>query len=95
MLNPDGRLVSGTFLSFHFHCTFNSQNLTYLPPFSNPHPAFVAFQEVYGHLKIPQDFVIPRLDPWPVDSYDVQLGKVLQAIYDHGVWEVLLMHVNS
>ena len=33
------------------------------------YPAFVAFKEIFGHLRVPKDFIVPSEPPWPTDSY--------------------------
>ena len=58
-------------------------------------PAFVSFKNIYGHLKVPRDFVVPSESPWPEDSYDIQLGEVLRVIYDQGVWKEKLIRLGE
>ena len=33
------------------------------------YPAFVSFKQIYGHLQVPNNFIVPSEPPWPIHSY--------------------------
>eukprot|EP00471_Norrisiella_sphaerica_P001103 CAMPEP_0184484124 /NCGR_PEP_ID=MMETSP0113_2-20130426/5833_1 /TAXON_ID=91329 /ORGANISM="Norrisiella sphaerica, Strain BC52" /LENGTH=658 /DNA_ID=CAMNT_0026864943 /DNA_START=153 /DNA_END=2129 /DNA_ORIENTATION=+ len=42
--------------------------------------AFAIFKEVFGHLMVPQDFVVPPLNLWPETMWGLKLGHRVNAL---------------
>ncbi|DBA04150.1 TPA: hypothetical protein N0F65_004258 [Lagenidium giganteum] len=60
-------------LGFAFDIQENSWNEKVLP-------ALEVFHEVFGHLNVPQRFVVPAEEPWPKRAWDMKLGTIARGI---------------
>ncbi|GMF50908.1 unnamed protein product [Phytophthora fragariaefolia] len=43
-------------------------------------PALRVFQQEHGHCNVKANFVVPEWDPWPKDSWGVNLGAIVKRI---------------
>ncbi|CAM9365673.1 unnamed protein product, partial [Choristocarpus tenellus] len=44
------------------------------------------FKDVYGNLRVPSLFIVPKEEPWPKDVWGLRLGKSVRQIRQTGEW---------
>jgi len=49
-------------------------------------PAFQTYKEIYGHMCIPDGFVVPNSALWPEASRGLKLGSIAEKIRNKGIW---------
>jgi hypothetical protein len=43
-------------------------------------PGLETHKAIYGNLEVPQSFVVPASEEWPMVSYGLRLGKAVNSI---------------
>lgn len=47
-------------------------------------PALVTFREVFGHRRVPRNFVVPHAKPWPKKAWGLHLDFISMNIHYSG-----------
>ncbi|KAE9353459.1 hypothetical protein PR003_g3860 [Phytophthora rubi] len=49
-------------------------------------PALETFQRLKGHCRVPNSFVVPSDENWPIESWDLRIGSVVSGIRSQGIY---------
>jgi len=49
-------------------------------------PSLKVFKSIYNHFKVPNNFIVPEKQPWPVLARGLNLGNVVRSI-NQGHWK--------